>query len=216
MLTALVTTYNEEATIAALVESVKPYVDRVLVVDDPHSSDFTELEASVAGAETLVPDVDESGIGPCLLAGMRKCRGDWVVVVDAGGSHDPSVIPMMRKVDAEVVVGSRFIPGAEYHGRPWRAFCSRAYSWVCNRRFGTRIKDWTSGFRLYSPSAVRAILSRPPATRMHGFQPASLAACLDMDLRVREYPITYQAGRSSLDTPAAREAVTWLVGLRCL
>lgn len=216
MTTALITTYNEEQTIEALVESVKPYVDRVLVVDDPNTSDFTELFASLAGAETLVPDVDESGIGPCLLAGLRRCRGEWVVVLDAGGSHDPSAIPMMRKVDADVVVGSRFVPGAGYEGRFFRSVCSRLYSFVCNRRFGTKIHDWTSGFRVYSPSAVRAILSRPPTARMHGFQPQSLAACLDKALRVKEYPITYRAGRSSLDTPAAREAITWLVGLRCL
>lgn len=208
----LVTTYNEEQTIGSLVAGLLEVCDRVLVVDDPASTDNTERVAHAFGANTLL-DTNARGIGPCLLAGMSMLRGEWVVVVDAGGSHDPSAILSMCQYSADVVIGSRFCTGATYIGRPGRKRLSRAYTIACNRRTGQSISDWTSGFRLYSPKAVRAILARKPSATMHGFQPQALAACVRDGCKVAEHPIRYTAGRSSMNRKVAWEAVRALGGL---
>ena len=213
-LAALVTTYNEADTIGPLVHDLLQVCDSVLVVDDPATTDDTERVAHDAGADTLV-DSDAHGIGPCLLAGLRYLEGHWVVVIDAGGSHSPvSILPMCQR-DGDVVIGSRFLPGSRYVGRPHRARLSRVYAKACNRRTGQRITDWTSGFRRYSPDAVRAVLARPPAAKMHGFQPQALAACLAAGCSVVEYPITYRAGRTSMSPQVAREAIRVWRGLSC-
>lgn len=215
MTAALVTTYNEADTIGALVAGLKEHVDHVLVVDDPRTTDNTEAIAAAFGASTLV-DIGAHGIGPCLIAGLKYLRGQRVVVIDAGGSHSPEAIPGMLRLEAwDVVIGSRFVPGAAYHGNPRRAKASRAYSRLCSRRTGHDIKDWTSGYRVYSPRAVAAILARPPAATMHGWQPQALAACLAAECVVGERPITYRAGRSSMNRKVAREAIGALRGLSC-
>lgn len=206
-LSALVTTFNEADTIGSLVAALRVYVDDVLVVNDPYTTDETEQVAAAAGAATLTPDQDEAGIGPCLLAGMRRLRGQRIVVIDAGGSHDPADIPDMAVHREHIVVGSRFVPGADYRGRPLRKHLSRLYSQACSRATTYRLHDWTSGFRVYSPAAVWQILSRPPTARFHGFQPASLAICLEAGLSYREHPISYRAGRSSMSTSVASEAL---------
>jgi len=211
---ALVTTFNEAETIGPLVTSLLPVVDKVLVVDDARTTDYTEATAAAHGAETFV-DLSITGIGPCLLAGLAKLRGMQVTVIDAGGSHSPEAIPFMDMVDADVVIGSRFVPGAKYEGRPIRKNLSRLYSKFCSVKTTYDIKDWTSGFRTYSPLAVRQVLARPPTARMHGFQPQALAACLAGGLKVREYPITYRAGRTSMNRHVAAEATRVLGRLSC-
>lgn len=214
-LAALVTTYNEADSIGALVSALYEVCDRVLVVDDPRSTDNTEAVAAAFGAETLV-DIEANGIGPCLLAGMRYLKGERIAVIDAGGSHDPYTIAFMDKVNADVVIGSRFVSGSLYVGRRRRARLSRVYARTCNVLLRSGIKDWSSGFRIYSQTAVSAILARPPQAKMHGFQPEALAACLRAGCTVKEYPITYKAGRSSMDHRVATEVVLALGRLSCL
>lgn len=215
MTVALVTTLNEAATIGSLVAGLREVVDRVLVVDDPRSTDNTMEVAEAFGAETLL-DIEVSGIGPCLMAGLRRLAGERVVVIDAGGSHSVASIPLMLKAPVDVVIGSRFVPGAAYRGRAYRAWLSKWYSAACSVKTGVMVHDWTSGFRVYSPEAVRAVLSRPPTARMHGFQPQSLASCIGAGMTVREYPISYLAGRSSMNPQVAWEATRALGGLPCL
>lgn len=215
MTAALVTTLNEAATIGPFVAALLENVDRVLVVDDPRTADNTEQVAHAFGADTLC-DLSLSGIGPCLLAGFRALRGEDVVVIDAGGSHDPyQVSRVIQKGVADVVVGSRYLPGSEYYGRAWRKAASALYSKACSSWSGHQVTDWTSGFRYYSPVAISQILSRPLTPRMHGFQPAVLERCLCAGLKVVEQPIVYRAGRSSFGVREAREALHVLGGLRC-
>lgn len=215
MSVALVTTLNEADTIGQLVTDLRTVVDHVLVVDDPATTDDTMSVAEAAGAETLL-DIDAHGIGPCLLAGFRRVQGMRVVVVDAGGSHSVASIPQMLAAPVDVVIGSRFLPGSAYRGRKYRKHLSRWYSLACSIKTGFMVNDWTSGFRVYSPSAIRAVLLCPPAARMYGFQPESLASCVAANLTVREYPITYTAGRSSMSVQNAWEATRALGGLSCL
>lgn len=212
MTVALVTTLDEADTIGQLVSGLLEVVPRVLVVDDPRSTDNTERVAAAFGADTLV-DTDAHGIGPGLLAGFRYLRGEDVVTIDAGGSHDPYAIPDLVSQAGDIVIGSRFVPGGLHHGNPRRARLSRLYSRLCRARTGYDIKDWTSGFRRYTAAAVRQVLSRPPTATMHGFQPQALVSCLDAGFTATEWPIVYIAGRSSMNTRVAREAVGALRGL---
>lgn len=210
---ALVVTWNEADTIGGLVSALKEVCERVIVVDDARSTDGTEGVAAAFGAETFV-DLEASGIGPAIMLGLAHLRGSRVAVIDAGGSHDPYDIPMMAHHSADVVIGSRFVPGAHYTGRPGRSWASRAYARACNRATGAEIRDWTSGFRIYSSKALSAILDARPPQKGHAFQPAALRVCLKRGCTVAEYPIRYRAGRSSMDRHRAWEAVQTLRGLR--
>jgi dolichol-phosphate mannosyltransferase len=213
MTAALVTTFNEADTIGPLVRALKKLVDRVMVVDDPATKDNTEAIAAASGAETIL-DCQAYGIGPCLMAGFRQLVGNRVVVIDAGGSHDPWAIPFMLKYRADVVIGSRFIPGARYAGSPHRKRASKAYAKACNHLTRKEIADWTSGYRVYSPRAVSTILLAKPSARMHAWQVQSLVACVNGNCTVAEYPITYRGGRSSMNASVAWEAVKTLGELR--
>ena len=81
-------------------------------------------------------------------------------MMDADFSHDPEYLSEMlnRRSQADVVIGSRYIPGGSTEGwEPWRKALSNygnLYS-----RFVTRmpIYDMTGGFNCMSAAALRSI-----------------------------------------------------------
>ena len=108
-----------------------------------------------------------------------------------------------------MVVGSRFCPGAAYHGGLRRQGLSRAAALACNVRYFhalTGLSDWTSGYRAFSASALRKLARLEYTATMHGWQIEVLLAARWLGLDVLEAPITYYGGRSSFNRRVAGEA----------
>jgi len=161
--------YNEAETIASVVEEVSEYADGVVVVDDG-SEDATAERADGAGALVL-EHPSNRGYGTALQTIFEEASRvdlDHLVVLDGDGQHDPSDIPLLvgeqRATGAEIVIGSRF-EGCSQPGLPWYR---RIGLWVVNGFFNlsmgvvraeSRIGDTQSGFRAYTPTAVRSLAS---------------------------------------------------------
>lgn len=217
MIAVCITTYNEEASIASLVKEFAvfgPDWYRVYLVDDG-STDDTVLEAFNAGAHKVFQTGGKWGIGPSLMHAWGMALEDdpfKIIQIDAGGSHDPRDILSLAHAGhgADLVIGSRFLDRSNYTGRPVRSLMSRLAGIACNWAVGSNIKDWTSGYRIFSPRLVRALLQVPYTCKMHGWQIEVLGRALELGVVVREAPISYIAGRSSFNFKIAREAfVAW-------
>lgn len=150
-------------------------------------------------------------LGGSIIYGLAQARlegADHILVTDAGGSHDPAEIRRLKGVSGDVVIGSRFCPGGSHDGPSWRSVGSRAYAAALNWLFDTDIKDWTSGYRLYSQRAVNEILLAGPSCKCHAIQAEMLAICVEQGCTVVEVPITYTVGSgSSFNWKTAREAL---------
>lgn len=207
MIIAVVATRNEATTIGPLIHLLKEHVDRVIVSDE--SDDDTPTEASWAGARVLTSNT-RLGIGPSLLRAWEEAL-HWdatrIVQIDAGGSHDPEDIPALLQSRAHVVIGSRFVPGSQYIGRPWRNTASQIYGYSMYARSGLPVRDWTSGFRVFTPGALTILLGQPYTARMHGWQAEVLLHAHRNHMWVEEIPIRYQAGDTSLRMPHVWEAL---------
>ena len=206
---------NETETIGWLVADASRF-GTVLVIDDG-SRDETRRKAANAGA-VILHHASSWGIGPSIMDGWRLALdngAERIVVMDAGGSHRPADIPVLLASKADIVVGSRFAPGGRYHGRPWRRVCSQIMALLCNlSQSGKWLHDWSSGFRVYSASAVRQLLAQRYEARMHVWQIEVLGWARFLHLSIEEAPITYVAGQSSLSLSGVREAaVVWLQNL---
>lgn len=210
---ALLTTVNEVASIAGLVGSLRLMRLDVLVVD-AGSTDNTAALAESAGATVLrLPRVP---IRHALLAGWEMAlEGGYgpVVQLDAGGSHyagDARRLLYAIKGGCDLAVGSRFTPGAVYHGRPARREMSRLAAAACRAKTGAHLTDWTSGFRAFRSGALRELVGAPYRAAMHGWQIEVLAEAVRRGMVIGEVPITYRSGRSSFNSKVAREALdTW-------
>jgi dolichol-phosphate mannosyltransferase len=206
-----VTTRNEAATVGYLVRALLATVAERVVVVDAASEDDTVQCAAEAGA-TVVPSDVRLPIGPALMKAWQVALGAGataILQIDAGGSHDPMDAARLlgRLSYADLVVGSRFVDGAEYLGGMWwRKAGSRWAAQMCNLVQGERLTDWTSGYRAFRAGVARDLLRYSYQARMHGWQIETLVHALDLNYRVTEAPITYRAGRSSFDKKVAAEA----------
>ncbi len=217
---ALVTTYNEAQTLPGLILSLQDQDLPVCVIDDCSTDGTAEIVRAVFLShgskkdDCLISTPARRGIAHCLFLGYQQALFsgfDHMLQIDAGGSHDPyqyTDFTARRDFAArrpDLVIGSRYLPYSQYLGNPTRRQMSRLAAALCSRKTGRRIRDWTSGYRLFSRAALQAI-DPPRYSRMHGYQIEVLASILRAGLKVREVPITYQAGRSSFNSKTALEA----------
>ena len=132
---------NEAATIAAVVNSVLPF-GQAIVVDDG-STDGTGAIARAAGA-TVLRHGHRMGYDAGISDGLRHAADagfDWAVTLDADGQHAQDNLPRVVQslaADVDLVVGIR----------PSRArWSERVMAWFFERRWG--IRDPLCGLKAY-------------------------------------------------------------------
>jgi glycosyltransferase involved in cell wall biosynthesis len=155
---AVIPAYNEELTIGSVVVLTKPYVDRVIVIDDG-STDKTEHVAKLAGAEVIII-YPNSGKAYAVLLGLLRARElgcDAVVLLDGDGQHCASDIPRVTASaltgEADLVIGSRFL---EHHDSVplYRRFGQKTLDLLTNITNQSNVTDSQSGFRALSRRAL--------------------------------------------------------------
>ena len=159
---AVVPARNEAATIADVVASLRPFVDRVYVYDG-HSTDGTGDLAAGAGAR-VVQDPGR-GKGSAIRAAIEDVEEDVLVFFDADGSHIAEEVPRLVEPvlaqEADLVVGSRFAGGSEELsvtlGQLVRTIGNISMNIAINRRWGVALSDTLNGFRVVRREAVRRV-----------------------------------------------------------
>jgi dolichol-phosphate mannosyltransferase len=170
----------------------------------------------------------KGGLGTAYVAGMTRAiadGADFIVQMDADFSHSPSYIPQMLGVilatDADVVIGSRYVPGGTLDAR-WE-WNRRFLSWWANLYsraiLGLRIRDMTAGFKLWRRAALEAIGLENIRSNGYSFQVEMAYLCEKLGFRLIEIPIHFEdrrIGQSKLDVPVKLESAwrTWQIRWR--
>lgn len=184
--------YNEQETIAEIVQRCRAYADAVVVVDDG-STDLTAFRAHDAGA-TVLRHRQNSGKGAAvtsLFAYAIRHQADVLVLIDADGQHDPDEIPLVAEPclrdHADIVVGSRFLPGSASATPRVRRLGQVAFNTMTTLASGVRCSDSQSGFRAFNRRAFCAMrLSEPSFAVETEIQ----FECRIRKLRLAEVPIS--------------------------
>lgn len=136
----------------------------VLLVDDGSSDGTVNVIRQYSEGYHWVHQVDHK-VNRGLAQGMRTIfnyvndcidQFDYLVVMDADDTHDPSIIPSMLDKSIEetldIVVASRFAPGGGEEGLTWfRRVLSRGAGLYCRMLFHIKgLRDYSCGYRLYS------------------------------------------------------------------
>ncbi len=145
--TVLIPAFNEEKSIGKTVRRVKElHPDfEVLVVDDG-STDNTMQEAMGAGANVW-PHPYNIGNGAAIKSGLRVAKGEWIVMLDADGQHNPEDIGRLLeyKEQYDMVIGARTNRSeTAWHRDLANYFYNKFATYVTK----VKIDDLTSGFRL--------------------------------------------------------------------
>jgi dolichol-phosphate mannosyltransferase len=230
----VVPTYNERENLPVLVEQIRNLVRsgalpdvRVLVVDD-NSPDGTgdvaeKLAVQFPGAVAVLHRTAKEGLGRAYVAGMTRALdegADVVIQMDADLSHPATVLPVMletlRTGGADVVIGSRYVPGGSTAGTwPWHRKALSAWAnFYVNAILRLHVKDATAGFKAWRQSALRAIDLGSVRSDGYSFQVELLHRAVQRGLTVREVPIRFEervagASKMSLRVQLESAAMPW-------
>jgi glycosyltransferase involved in cell wall biosynthesis len=158
LVSIIIPAYNEARVIGSVVAGVVSTVEQagldaeVLVVDDG-STDGTAAAAEGAGGRVITHPYN-IGNGAAVKTGIRRARGDILVMLDGDGQHSPEDIPrLLDKLEKyDMVVGART---SDSETGAHRDLANTVYNWLASYVCGRRIEDLTSGFR-----AMRANLAQ--------------------------------------------------------
>lgn len=199
---AVIPAYNEEESIEKTVSELKavaPDVDFVVVNDGSRDRTLAVCE------ENGYPVIDlpvNLGLTAGFQAGMKyafRNGYDYVVQFDADGQHRPEYISSMvaaaQEDGADVVIGSRFVN--EPKPVSARMMGSTMIEAFVKLTTGKRVKDPTSGMRLYGPKMIELF------AKGHDYspEPDTIAYLLRHGYKVREVQVSMrerEAGESYL------------------
>jgi dolichol-phosphate mannosyltransferase len=222
----IIPTYNEAENVAWIVGRVRNAVPEatVLVVDDASPDGTGDIADSLSAADDGVHVLHrrgKEGLGAAYRDGMRWALSnghDVVVEMDADGSHSPEQLP--RLLDglstADVVLGSRWVPGGDVVGWPfWRRTLSRGGSGYTRFALGLPVRDITGGYRVFTADALARIDLDAVLSQGYCFQIDMLWRARVAGLRIREVPITFaerERGRSKMSGAIVAEAMLRVTG----
>ena len=224
-------TFNERENLPIVVAraraslaSCEPPVDGTVLIVDDGSPDGTGDLADALAREH--PDVRvlhrarKDGLGGAYLAGFAAALAadaDLVIEMDADLSHDPADVPRLiaaAREGADVVLGSRYLPGGGVEGWPLhRRLLSR-----CGGRYAAAVlrlplTDLTGGFKCFRAPALRALAHERVSSRGYAFQIELTYEAVRRGCVVAEIPIVFRErehGKSKMSLAIAFEAM-WRV-----
>lgn len=221
----IVPTYNEQANIRRLIESVLAQDERIdmLIVDDG-SPDGTGAIVAEIGASNprvhLLERAKKMGLGTAYVAGFRWALARdyaYVLEMDADFSHDPVHVPQFLAAirDADLVLGSRYQEGRVTVVN-WpinRLILSYLANMYARAVTGLHVWDATGGFKCFRRSVLEAIDLDHVRSNGYAFQIEMTFRAVRKHFRIAEIPIVFvdrTEGTSKMSKHIVREAV-WMV-----
>ena len=200
----VIPTYQESASIRSILARVRAAVPAadVLVVDDNSPDGTAEIVARLARTDprlAVLVRPDKSGLGRAYLSGFSYAlenNYDYIVEIDADGSHDPAELPAMLALAASgsaLVIGARWIPGGSVSNwsrtRQWISRAGNRYSRIM---LGSRLHDITAGYRVFQADTLRLLLAEPTSSQGYCFQIEMAWRTESAGLPIAEHPITFE------------------------
>lgn len=202
-----------------------PYESLYLyIIMDDFSKDRTsdivkEYEKRTNGIIHYIYYEKSYGVISCYLEGFRQALIDgaeWIIEMDAGGSHLPSEIPQfIEKLNQgyDCVWGSRFIAGGDISNHPlYRRLLSRGGTILANKVLGTKLNDMTSGFEGFQRCVLESINLEKFLSTGHMYQTEMRYYCRNRN--TIEVPIHYKGSESGLNLKVVFEALRILFQLK--
>lgn len=157
----LVPCYNEEATVARVVEDFRASLPTAAIyVYDNNSTDRTVARARQAGA--IVRTESLQGKGNVVRRMFADIEAEVYVLVDGDATYDAAAAPEMVRLlvdnQLDMVNGARVTDIKEAY-RLGHRFGNRLLTSIVALTFGNRLKDMLSGYRVFSRRYVKSFPS---------------------------------------------------------
>ena len=158
----LIPAFNEEGRVGEVIKGVRKFLGQsaILVVDDG-SSDRTAHVSCEEGA-VVVSHPFNLGVGTALQTGYKYAVQEgfkYVIQLDADGQHPPEFLPAftskLKETEADLIVGSRFLPGSEERMSAIRRAGNKLFARILSFLINETLTDPTSGYRALKSTVLQ-------------------------------------------------------------
>ncbi|HLC80871.1 MAG TPA: glycosyltransferase family 2 protein [Candidatus Nanoarchaeia archaeon] len=209
-LSIVIPAYNEEATIAQLIELVKK-VDlkqygvekEILVIDDGSKDETIEIVNNISGVKLIVREKN-GGKGAAVKTGIEQATGDIIIIQDADLEYDPQdyykCIKPIIDGRAKVVYGSRFLSEEQKRANKFflKSKHEKAYNTaylggrfltlLANTLYWSGITDEATCYKTFDAKLIKSI--KINGNRFE-WEPEILAKVRKRGEHILEVPISY-------------------------
>lgn len=202
-LSIIIPAYNEEKTIAQVLDQVLEKVNNlgeVIIIDDGSKDNTTEISREYEAKHPVVHyhlQPRNMGKTEALKEGFRLSTGDIVIVQDADLEYDPGeindVVAPIQEGKADVVLGSRFLVRRASRSVYFRHFMANKFiTFISNVLTDLNLTDVETCYKAFRGEIIRNMIITSSG---FGFEVEVVAKVAKLKCRVYEVPISYY-GRS--------------------
>lgn len=190
----LIPCYNEEITIAKVVDDFKRVLpDADIYVYDNNSSDNTSTIAREHGA--IVRFEPRQGKGNVVRQMFRDIEADYYIMVDGDDTYPaeaaPDLLAPLMNDEADMTVGDRLSNGSygEENDRAFHGFGNDLVRWLIKTIYGYGFDDVMTGYRAFNRMFVKTM-----PVLSEGFQIETEISihAVDKRWRIKDVPIDYR------------------------
>jgi glycosyltransferase involved in cell wall biosynthesis len=198
--------FDEEAGIEAVVRGLAGHGFLEILVVDDGSADQTAARAAAAGAR-VVRHPYNKGNGAAVKTGIREACGEFVLLLDADGQHDPGEVAALLQPAGryDMVIGARSSRDQAATRALGNAVFNALASWLSERP----IADLTSGFRVARRARLLEIL--PLLPNGFSYPTTSCLAFLKAGLNVSFVPVRARPRVGTSKIRPLRDGVRFLL-----
>ena len=229
----VIPTYDEIRNVAPMAKAVLgagvPGLELLFVDDNSPDGTGAAIEELMKAEPRLrcLHRPGKEGLGRAYVAGFAKALemgADLVIQMDCDFSHDPKDLPRRveaaagRDGSADLVIGSRYVPGGSTPGWPFkRRLISRAGGVFIRTVTGLPLRDPTGGFKCWRAETLRKIDFPTVGSKGYSFQLEMNHRAWKAGCTIREIPISFTdrvEGYSKITPGIATESVKIALRLR--
>ncbi|HET9430070.1 MAG TPA: glycosyltransferase family 2 protein [Chitinophagaceae bacterium] len=214
LLSIIIPAYNEEATIAVVLEKIAAsrlngLLRKEMIVVDDASTDHTadevrKFQKANPGINLIIKTHSvNQGKGASIQTGIAAAGGDFILVQDADLEYDPSdyntLLQPILDNKADIVYGTRFVGGKPHRILFfWHTIGNKLLTFFSNMFSNLNLTDMENGYKLFRSSILK---SMELEEKRFGFEPEVTAKAARIpgirlyEVGISYYGRTYQEGK---------------------
>jgi glycosyltransferase involved in cell wall biosynthesis len=218
-LSVVMPVYNEVGLVERIFAQIRAASAdcEIVIVDDGSTDGTQEVLKRLEGLPRVrvFCQPKNSGKGSALRRGFALARGRAVIVQDADLEYDPAdyaaLVEPLVSGTADVVYGSRFLPGSDCVILRNRRMANRLITWFFNRVMGQRLTDVETCYKVLRREVLEQVEDQLIEDRFGIEIELSARIAKIPGIRIVERPIRYH-GR----TRQEGKKIRWTDGVRAL